>query len=244
MNTAQRPTLSSHTFIRCALISSLLLLMSLLCLKGFSSEKEPQLRISYIEHPSVQQTALPLVKLAYKNAGIDAKFIRLPDFRFVNEIHHENIDGDVVQIDFIIDKHSELKRVGPPISEVEFLLICSKKVECKKTVLGDKDIAIVTTDIGRRAIKTLFPQAANNRYFIVNHLGRMPKILATGHADYAFYIVSSSWSRPAELTSLQQITLFKSKAYHILHQRHEELAKRIAPEIEALLANPPSELKF
>ncbi|WP_462159608.1 hypothetical protein [Pseudoalteromonas sp. GB56] len=244
MNSSQRYSTHSPIFVRCVFISVVLLLFSLPTSIAFGSQKQPPLRISYIEHPSVQQTALPLVKMAYQNAGIDAKFIRLPDFRFVNEIHHENIDGDVVQIDFIIDKHAELKRVGPPISEVEFLLICTKRVECSNRILGDKDIAIVTTDIGRRAIKTLFPQAANNRYFIVNHLGRMPKILATGHADYAFYIVSSSWSRPADLITLQHITLFKSEAYHILHERHADIAERIAPQIEALLANPPSELKF
>ncbi|WP_462163409.1 hypothetical protein [Pseudoalteromonas xiamenensis] len=211
-----------------------LLLSCSLCTYTFASEQKAatQLRISYLNHPSVLSFALPIVKSAYLRAGIDAEFIELPAHRLLQEIDAGHTDGDVIHAQEIFTPFSNIMKVGPPLTRVEYLLLCAPDVPCDNSVLISSPETIVATDQSKRVITSQYPSARNRNFYPLNFLGKLPELLNTHRFNYAIYIVSSEWPLPESLQHLQMHPLFSSEAYHILHKRFAKLAPVIGKAIE------------
>ncbi|KZN43851.1 hypothetical protein JL49_05340 [Pseudoalteromonas luteoviolacea] len=194
-----------------------------------------KLTISYIDHPSVLNQALPLVAQAYQAERIDVDFVAIPSHRLINEIQAQHIDGDVILAKEIFSPYKELIAVGPPLTKVQFVLLCVEGVPCNLQVLQTSPKTILATDESMRVILNKFPTSRRNRYYQLNQLGKLPHLLQEKRFEYAIYVMSSSWPIPQALEHLNRHTLFETPAYHVVHKKHAAIANRIAPRLTAIL---------
>lgn len=196
------------------------------------------LKISYLNHPSVVNIALPIVKKAYESLGIEVQFIESPAHRLLQEIQSNHTDGDVIHAQEIFNTFPDIIKVGPPLTRVDYVLLCAENVPCDHSVLMSGVDQIVATDQSKRVIISKYPEAKNKEFYQLNFLGKLPELLITHRFNYAIYIVAKDWPLPQSLTHLQMFHLFESEAYHILHKRHEDIAKHVGKAIEQQLKQP------
>ncbi|MCG7537226.1 hypothetical protein [Pseudoalteromonas sp. OOF1S-7] len=194
------------------------------------------LTISYLQHPSVRDQALPLVRAAYAQAGIKANFIAMPAHRVLHEITAEHTDGDVILAQEIFAPFKDVISVGPALTEVEFVLLCVASVPCNNSVLVATPSTIVATDQSKRVLFTKYPQAQRNHFYQINNLGKLPELLNVHRFDYAIFVVSTQWPLPDSLAHLNVHHLFSSKAYHVLHKKHASLAAQLSLAIATIKA--------
>ncbi|TMP26832.1 hypothetical protein CWB99_17190 [Pseudoalteromonas rubra] len=194
------------------------------------------LTISYLQHPSVRDQALPLVQAAYAQAGIKANFIAMPAHRVLHEITAEHTDGDVILAQEIFAPFKDVISVGPALTEVDFVLLCVANVPCDNSVLVATPSTIVATDQSKRVLLTKYPQAQRNQFYQINNLGKLPELLNLHRFDYAVFVVSTQWPLPDSLAHLNVHHLFSSKAYHVLHKKHASMAAQLSLAIATVKA--------
>ncbi|MCF2857638.1 hypothetical protein L1286_09160 [Pseudoalteromonas sp. SMS1] len=205
---------------------------------SFATDKRTdaaKLTISYIDHPSVVNKALPLIEKAYKAEKISVDFVAIPSHRLINEIQSQHTDGDVILAKEIFAPYKELIAVGPPLTKVQFVLLCVEKVPCNQRVIQTSPKTILATDESMRVILNKFPTSRRNRYYQLNQLGRLPHLLQEQRFEYAIYVMSSSWPIPQALEHLNRHVLFETHAYHVVHKKHAEIADKIAGRITEIL---------
>lgn len=205
-------------------------------LKASSAKAVEHISLSYLEHPSVVSRAIPIVREAYHAAGIKLDLVAMPASRLLSAILQGQIDGDVLLAEDIIYPYSDIMPVGPPLSSVTFVLLCQKQVDCTAEVLGDPRITIASTDESYNSVIRRIPSAKGSRIYKVNYLGKMPELVASGHFEYAFYVLSNDWPVPDTVASLKRLSLFESHAYHVLHKKHQGIAPIIHQAIANVLA--------
>ncbi|KZN29735.1 hypothetical protein N475_05405 [Pseudoalteromonas luteoviolacea DSM 6061] len=207
---------------------------------SFATENQvtsTKLTISYIDHPSILNKALPLIEKAYQAENINVDFVAIPSHRLINEIQSQHTDGDVILAKEIFAPYKELIAVGPPLTKVQFVLLCVESVPCNQRVIQTSPKTILATDESMRVILNKFPTSRRNRYYQLNQLGRLPHLLQEQRFEYAIYVMSSSWPIPQALEHLNRHVLFESHAYHVVHKKHAALAEKIAVRITEILNN-------
>ncbi|CCQ09243.1 hypothetical protein PALB_800 [Pseudoalteromonas luteoviolacea B = ATCC 29581] len=175
---------------------------------------------------------MPIVKQAYQRAGIKAEFVELPAHRLLQEISAEHTDGDVLHAQEIFKPFSNIIKVGPPITKVDYVLLCSHNVLCDNSVLISSPETIVASDQSMRVIGYQFPSAKGRRFYQLNNLAQLPELLVEKRFNYAIYIVSTEWPLPKSLTHLKMYHLFESEAYHTLHKKHHAIAQKVGKALE------------
>ncbi|AZZ96352.1 hypothetical protein [Pseudoalteromonas sp. R3] len=213
----------------------LIIWVVVLCASSASVGATP-LTISYLQHPSVRDQALPLIRAAYAQAGIKANFIAMPAHRVLHEITAEHTDGDVILAQEIFAPFKDVISVGPALTEVDFVLLCVTSVPCDNSVLVATPSTIVATDQSKRVLLTKYPQAQRNQFYQINNLGKLPELLNLHRFDYAIFVVSTQWPLPDSLAHLNVHHLFSSKAYHVLHKKHASVAAEISLAIATVKA--------
>lgn len=203
-----------------------------------TTPKTTSLKISYLNHPSVVKIAMPIVQRAYESLGIEVQFIESPAHRLLQEIQSHHTDGDVIHAQEIFNTFPEIIKVGPALTKVDYVLLCAENMPCDHSVLMSGIDQIVATDQSKRVIISKYPEAKSREFYQLNFLGKLPELLISHRFNYAIYIVAKDWPLPQSLTHLQMYHLFESEAYHILHKRHEDIAKQVAKAIEQQLKQP------
>ncbi|MDF2177146.1 hypothetical protein P2G88_02665 [Aliiglaciecola sp. CAU 1673] len=215
--------------------------LSLLCLsanlKANAVEPLTKISLSYLEHPSVVTRAIPIVRDAYQALGIELELVAMPASRLISSILQGQLDGDVVLAEDIFYPYPDIIAVGPPLSSVTFVLLCQPRVDCTAEILGNPTITIASTDESYNSVVRRIPNAAGSHIYKVNYLGKMPELVASGHFDYAFYVMSNDWPVPEGVKKLKRLPLFESYAYHVLHKKHADLVPRLHQAIANVLAS-------
>lgn len=193
------------------------------------------LKISYLNHPSIVNVAMPIIQKAYDSLGINVQFIESPAHRLLQEIQSDHTDGDVIHAQEIFSPFPDIIKVGPPLTRVDYVLLCAENVPCDHSVLMSGTEQIVATDQSKRVIISKYPEAKNKEFYQLNFLGKLPELLITHRFNYAIYIVAKDWPLPESLTHLQMHHLFESEAYHILHKRHQDIADQVGNAIKQQL---------
>ncbi|MEC4088238.1 hypothetical protein [Pseudoalteromonas rubra] len=216
-------------------IFSLIAKVIILCTFSASLFATP-LTISYLQHPSVRDQALPLIQAAYNQAGIKANFVAMPAHRVLHEITAQHTDGDVILAREIFAPFKDVIAVGPALTEVEFVLLCVANVPCDNSVLVATPSTIVATDQSKRVLLNKYPHANRNTFYHINNLAKLPELLNVHRFDYAIFVVSTQWPLPDSLSHLHVHHLFRSKAYHVMHKKHAGLAAQLALAISTVKA--------
>lgn len=189
------------------------------------------LKLSYLNHPNVTGYALPLIKQAYQDAGVDVAIHEAPSLRGFEEILSQRSDGNIlVSLDLAL-LDPDIITVGPPIIDLEIVLLCAPQVKCDKTVLGNSKKVIVATQTSMKDLQQRYPRAKLNPFYTVNLYDRLPKMIANQRFDYAIFAISPNLPMPAHLKKLQTFVLYNTTAYHILHKRQQHIADKVAPFI-------------
>lgn len=197
------------------------------CVRSADTIKPEVMTISYVNHPYIVKRVLPLLKEAYEDIGINVDFVRQPSKRNLRLLSKGLTDADAAYSDLLVAEYDNITTVGPAFLDSIFVLLCHSGVPCSKDVLFDSENTVIITDASQDGVKAIFGEAVNARFYSINSLDRIPKLIDGERANYGVYVFTKSGLANAQFPTLNAVELFITQTYHVIHKRHAHLVKSL-----------------
>ncbi|MEP1447438.1 MAG: hypothetical protein ABJK37_15145 [Paraglaciecola sp.] len=195
---------------------------------------------SYVEHPTMINYLLPLIKASYGKMGIETHFVPQPSNRNLRLVEEAKIDGDVGYMRIVLGGYNNLITVEPPVVLGIFTLLCQPGLACNADVLADEKLTIVTTSATQTGLLKGYKGVVNAGFYEVNNISVIPDFVSVKRFKYAIYPTSEKDLWRLNTANLNYVKLFDSNLYHVLHKKYQFMAD----EVEIALTQTIQEMKI
>jgi hypothetical protein len=203
-------------------------------LLSFTASAQPALSVSYVEHPAVKTTYMPIVKAMYKQANIPIELFQVNNSpRSVKALNDGFSDADIGKILSSIEHHDNITYVPTPIASVALYLVCAKNVPCHKGILNQKDEMIVSR-FNRKMLTNVVPIASDIAQIISQK--RIDKMLRLNRVRYSLVADDSGFGATQFQSEFQVIEVSRENYYHILHKKHQHLISKLNLALNLVLS--------
>jgi hypothetical protein len=218
----------------------LCILLCCFCSFGFAQQEKVKvypdvMTFSYVNHPSVVNVLLPLIKETYQRLGINVNFVEQPSARNLRLAAKGVTDGDTAYSDLLVDFHDNLITVGPELIQSHFVLLCHVSAHCSLDVLNDPTKTVVLTDASRDGLEYKLKDKLKSELYSINSLSRIPKLIDGRRLVYGVYVVADLESNLDAYPNLKFVHLFTTKTHHILNDKYDYLANDVAKSMQQVM---------
>lgn len=193
-----------------------------LCLYLFSFfiNAEPELSVSYVEHPAVKKTYQPIVEAMYEQANVNIRLFQVSNSpRSVKALNDGFFDADIGKILSSIKHHENIMYVPTPIAIVGLYLICRKDIICDGTILDDEQ-SIIVSRFSKEMLNNILPIEAEIAQILSQK--KINEMLTIGRVNYSL-VADDITSGATNFQDEYDVFLVSQEPYyHILHKRHED----------------------
>jgi len=201
---------------------------------NFSACAQAVLSVSYVEHPAVKRTFLPVVKAMYKQANIPIDLFQVNNSpRSVKALNDGFFDADIGKILSSIKHHNNIIYVPTPIASVGLYLVCIKNIPCHKGVLDDENNMVVSR-FNRKMLTNILPIKASISQ-ILSHQ-RINKMLRLGRVNYSLIANDSEFDKTKISDEFEIVEISRENYYHILHKRNQHLVSKLNSALKIVLS--------
>lgn len=206
------------------------------CAFGSGATTPPAKRahiISYVPHSAVETVYKPIIQQAYQELGIPVRFEAVPDDRSLRLLEQGRTDADVVRIETVLAGYKNIVAVEPALGNVDFVLYCQLELPCQADALRP---GLTIGLVGAESYFTRLLEQSEARVLRLQSYHQMQQLFDAGRLHYAVNVIDRQsaqnhlFQRPHNETKL-----FSVHGFHLVHQRHADLAQRLAPIIRRLL---------
>ena len=221
---------------RASILSSLLALF-LLSFSVFSQQinRPKEMTFSYVDHPTMVNNLIPLIKATYDKLGIKTHFVVQPSNRNLRLVEENSLDGDVGYMRIVLSGYHNLITIEPPVVVGIFTLLCQPTIACTKDILTDKNQTVVTTAATLVGLQQGYKQEITSQFYTINNLSLIPEFIAIKRFKYAIYPTSEKDLWRIEAPDYQYVKLFDSNLYHVLNKKYAFMADEIGQALQATL---------
>jgi hypothetical protein len=199
-------------------------------------QKRPKDMIfSYVEHPTMINYLIPLIRASYKKLDIDTHFVPQPSNRNLSLIESNKIDGDVGYMRIVLDEYNNLITLEPPVAMGIFTLLCQVEIPCNEEVLTDENQTIVITSATQNGLFHGFKGNIKAKFYTVNNISIIPEFISVKRFKYAIYPTSEKDLWRLQTGNYQYAKLFESNLYHVLHKKYQFMADEISQALQSTL---------
>lgn len=200
---------------------------------SFTLNAEPVLSVSYVKHPAVQATYLPVVKAMYEKANVTIQLFEVSNSpRSVETLNDGFFDADIGKVLSSIKDHENIIYIPTPIATVGLYLICRREVVCNKTILDD-DRKIIISRFSKKMLTNILPINAGVAQILSQH--KINTMLSIGRVNYS--LVADDINSGAS-NFHDKFTVFlvsKEPYYHILHKKHQKIVPKLDLALKKIL---------
>lgn len=75
--------------------------------------------LSYVKHPQLEETYIPLLASVYKELGLPIQFVAMPLDRAITSINNQLVDGDVMRYKKVLNRLDNIVIVSPPLTVIK-----------------------------------------------------------------------------------------------------------------------------
>jgi|GEM_PF-1584526 len=206
----------------------------LLCALSSPLNAEPVLSVSYVEHPAVQKTYLPIVKAMYQEANLTIRLFEVSNSpRSVETLNDGLFDADIGKILSSIKHHENIVYVPTPIATVGLYLVCRNNVICDESILADETNMIISR-FSKKMLTNIVPINADIAQILSQK--RINKMLRLGRVNYSLIaddVTSGASNFQDEFTI---VLVSKEHYYHILHKKNQDIVPTLDLALQTVLA--------
>ena len=187
------------------------------------------LLLSYVAHPAVTQTHIPIIKQVYKNLGIGVKFFPAPTERGFLQMNSAVTDGDVIRPLARIVQYENLIKVGPVLDNVRFVIFCRAEKACTPEILNNPTITILTS-VEFKAFEFSANWKAN--VYVISKLENFSDLFKSKKFDYFTYALSQRENYQHNFENVNYFVLKDMPSYHVLHKKYRFMQEQISAAIK------------
>jgi len=191
--------------------------------------------VSYVEHPAVKKTYLPIVTAMYKEADLAIRLFEVSNSpRSVKALNDGFFDADIGKVLSSIKHHENIIFVPTPIATVGLYLVCRHDVICDETVLADESNMIVSR-FSKKMLTNITPIHANIAQILSQQ--KINKMLSLGRVNYSLVAddIRSGASNFQDEFPVFEVS--KEHYYHIIHKKHQGIVPRLNLALKTVLAS-------
>lgn len=198
--------------------------------------------ISVVDHPGAHAMK-PVIRSAYQQLGLTVRFEPMPIGRRLLALQNGTTDGDVLARSNLQDKYSQVLRVGPPITQVDVLLVCPAEVRCDNSVLVSGEATVVIDRGSAMLIREGLRMALPERHEYIESPPLRTSLFNRQRIDYFIYFKGNGIGGYAVTRAHKKHLIGRHQFYHYINQRHASLAKPLSAALtRALRRHPPSQI--
>ncbi|WP_158970921.1 hypothetical protein [Paraglaciecola sp. L3A3] len=195
-------------------------------------ERPTDMIFSYVEHPTMINYLIPLIKSSYQKLGIHTHFIPQPSNRNLRLVENNKIDGDVGYMRIVLGGYNNLITVEPPIVLGIFTLLCQPQIPCNIEVLADETVTLVSTSATQKGLEKGYKGKLKAQFYPVNNISIIPEFISLKRFKYAIYPTSEKDLWRLNTADYQFVKLFDSALYHVLNKKYQFMADDVGKALQ------------
>ncbi|QJR80838.1 hypothetical protein CA267_008615 [Alteromonas pelagimontana] len=194
---------------------------------------ESEMLISTVNHPAVNYIK-PVVTRSYKDLGLEVSYVQMPVTRRLIALNEGLIDGDLAAREDAEDEYENILRVGPPLCELSYILVCPKDVPCDTSVFTEGEKSVYLNRGTATILLNIFgmPAPVKSRY--IETPDTLINLFNHNRINYLIYTLVDEQHQFVITREYTTHFIGKSDFYHYIHKRHKNLAPLLA---DALTVN-------
>lgn len=204
-----------------------------------SNEKLPhrplKMTFSYVEHPTMLNYIIPIIRDSYQKLGIKTDFVAQPSNRNLLLVDKNIVDGDVGYMRIVLGEYQHIITVEPPLVSGIFTLLCQPNILCDASVLADSRQTVVATSVSKNGMEQGYKGVLKSQFYTVNDLAVIPSFITSGRFSYAIYPSSETELQRLDSATLRYVKLFDANLYHVLNEKYAYMADDISQALRQTL---------
>ena len=193
--------------------------------------------LSVVDHPGAHAMK-PVIRSAYQQLGLTVRFEPMPIGRRLLALQDGTTDGDLLARSNLQDKYSQVLRVGPPITQVDVLLVCPAEVRCDNSVLVSGEATVVIDRGSAMLIQEGLGMVLPERHEYIPPL--RTSLFNRHRIDYFVYFVGNGIDGYAVTRAHNKHLIGSHQFYHYINKRHASLAEPLSAALTRALSRHPT----
>ncbi|MGO4892034.1 hypothetical protein [Flavobacterium sp. W21_SRS_FM6] len=212
-----------------------LVLVTVLPCHADEQKRPKDMIFSYVEHPTMVNFLIPLIRASYKKLDIDTHFVPQPSNRNLRLVEDNKVDGDVGYMRIVLNDYKNLITVEPPVIMGIFTLLCQPHIPCTDEILADENQTLVVTSATQKGLEQGFKGELKTQFYTVNNISLIPEFISMKRFKYAIYPTSEKDLWRIKTADYQHVKLFESSLYHVLNKKYQFMADDISQALQLTL---------
>jgi len=183
-----------------------------------------KLLISYLNHPTIVDKYIPLIRSAYQELGIRVEFVEIIEERENLSVSEGLVDGAVAKSALSMARYNNIEVIFPPLSIAAQYLVCQSGLPCNKAILKSNEKIMASKEVTIN-----FPELFRDNTIQINSMAVARKLFEHKRINYMIY--------PAERGNLvdmpvgNYVLVAELEVVHVLNSKHKELVDDVSEQL-------------